>query len=249
MTKVIEEERAKYSINSSLTKVLQETVEEEVQNIRKSNEVMLGIFSLFFGFLIATININNFSGAIILFFMMTTIGFSVSIMLEVLITNLLRKSIKELYRIWSIGRVFYLLDEMNVVFVIASGMLWLFNLNFQDYNSTLFGAIVLVEVVFFSIRYSTTQKENPFNKKNNLLFRWLLNEIYNEIIEMPLNESYLDNRRMVLLIESKIGNLSNLNRNFVFKNILKILCKINFLEKIVDPVAQKELYYLKLKPK
>lgn len=232
-------------MNSHLTKALQTTVEEEVKNIRRSNEVLLGIFGLFFGFLIATININSYSGAIILFFMTTTVGFCVAILLEVLITNLLRKSIKELYRIWDIGRVFYLLDELNVIFVIASGMFWLFNVNFPFYHFILFLAIIFLETILFAIRYNTTQKENPFNKKNNLLFRWLLNELYNEINEMLQIESYIDNRRMVLLIESKIANLTNINRNFVYKNTLKILGKINFLEKVVDPDTQKEIFYLK----
>jgi len=234
-------------IDSKLTEALQENVQEEIGNIRRSNEVLLAIFGIFFGFLIATINIESNYGPIILFFLTTLIGFGISILLEILIANLLLKSLRELYRTWDIGRTFYLLDELNVLFVLSSGILWLFKVNLSKYNLMFFFAIIIVELLLFSIRYRKTQVEDPFNKKYNLHFGTILNLSYEEINSFLERHSTITKEQIESIIDSKLSNLkdSNLNKNFAYRNVIKILYRINYLEKIFDPITKKIYFYLK----
>ncbi len=239
-------EKTSYKISSELTVRLQEEVENEIDNIRKSNEIFLAVFGLFFGFLIATVTLHNFQGTIVLFFMMTSIGLGISLILEIAIANLLLKSIQELYRTWDIARIFYFLDELNVLFVFVSGMLWLFSVEFlSTVNLILFGGIITVEAALFYIRYTKTRREDPFNKPFVLQFRWLLDAMYNGLKRELSNKDHISEKSLEQLLKDQMEGLEGLDVNFIYKNIIKILYRINFLEKVLDPASKKEIFYLK----
>jgi hypothetical protein len=162
-----------------------------------------------------------------------------------MIANLLLKSIQELYSTWGIARTAYFLDELNAFFVFISGIFWLFKVEFFEYNLLIFPGIIIIEAFFFYFRCKKTQLENPFNKNTHLHFRWVLNTVYEKIKNILTQREFITRETIINIIASEMQGLDKLDRKSILNNILKILYRINFLEKVMDHGTKQVIYYKK----